>query len=312
MGTSLTEINRTLKRIEEKLSITRFHLGASLSGGSGRVDLSGVVNAIGTLKGVLDAILSDTTSIDGKVATEATLSAIETLLAKDGGFTIAELLSQVESSLNTLITANAANFAANIAQIVASTAVNVAAIVANAATTVAGIVVQTISLNGSLQDIEDIVSTKAKQDVANADLDDIRIATEGSAQDLADIKGLLEDLTFPDSNVDVLTFSPATDKKYTARPDSSDSTAFLHHIAIKNGDPIFPITFRVFLRDGTGNKAERPDLLKTISGNQTGTILLNLDIRRACFLQIEASIASSHVMTLAFLHNGAITFDSIP
>lgn len=250
-------------------------------------------------------------------ASEATLLLVESNTDPAGGLTIAEWLEDIEADvdgiegrLDTLIANNTADFAANTAQIATQIALNIAQLIINAAISTANGLLTVIG-NGRLGDIR--TNTDAAGGLSIAEwLEDIEADVDGIEGKLDEVITELKDLTFPDSNVDVLTFSPATDAKYTARPDSSDSTAFIHHVAITNGDPIFPIAFRVFLIDGGGNKAERPDLVTTIAATQTDTIILNLDIRRACFLQIEASIASAHVIKCPHLNNGAISFDSIP
>jgi len=342
-GTTRTDVNRRLGEVLKEIILIRkaVEKGPLRSGGGGgRTTGAGAATDVSKLALEATQLLLATESTLSSRASEATLSSLLTralLLATEsnqltmigqqteGGLTTAEWLEDIEADvdglegrLDTLIAANAADFITNTAEIalvVAQLILNVAAVVANGLLIAFG--------NGRLGDIRDntdpaggltiaewledieadvdgieglITSTNTKLDTANDTLDDV--LTE------------LRDLTFPDSDVDVHTVSPATDKSYLVRPDSTDSTCFLQWVAIKNADPIFPITFRIFLRDGAANKAQRPDLLKTISAQQTDTIILNLNIRRNCFLLIEASISSSHIFTLPYLNNGAVTFSN--
>ncbi len=255
-----------------------------------------------------------------------------------GGQTTAEWLEDIDDGIDTLIFENDANFALNIAEMGIQTGLNIAQLIINAGIGTANGLLQ-LAANGKLDDIvsntqgiEDNTAPASGTTIAEW-LEDIDENTDTLEALLAETGGLniteilanqdtnldaivltqdnivelLEDLTFPEADVDSHTLAPITDNFWQIRPDSTAFTCFVHHVQIFNNHAVFPVSFKVRLRDGAGNKAERPDLVAIISPQVADTIVLNMNIRRNCFLEIEASFDAAHIFNLAYLNSGAVT-----
>lgn len=200
MAMTNEEMQRTFTKflavLNQILEANRSQLVVRSGRGAASVDTTGIQNRLDSILAKLlvapateakqDSAISFLTSISLEdFATQATLADI---LAKIIAAPATEAKQDdMESSLNTLVAANAANFGLNIAEMGIQTTLNIAAIVANAATSVAGMVIQTIANNLRLSAIETAVdevkakiiaapATEAKQDTANTSLGSIDTA----------------------------------------------------------------------------------------------------------------------------------------
>lgn len=338
-GTTRTDMNRRLGEVLKELILNRKateRLASVGGGGGGRTTGGGAAAA------PIDVSFLALESTQSTLATEATLLLVQidtgvirsntTAIANSvvqidsntdptGGLTIAEWLEDIEADvdglegrLDTLIANNTADFILNVAEMGVQAALVIAAIVAQTAAQLITSTLQTASITGALSDVEDeIVITNTLLAEAGGLtiaewLEDIEADVDGIEGKLDSIIGLLEDLTFTDADVFSFTISPATQKKYRVQPDSSDSTCHLISVQIKNADPVFPITFRFYLRNNSGVLSQLFEHITIISALQTVSVRLDLDIRRKCHLEVEASISSSHVYVMAYLNEGTVTF----
>lgn len=232
-----------------------------------------------------------------------------------GGLSIADWLEDIEADvdglegrLDTLIAANAADFASNLAELVlilAQLVVNGAIQVTNGVLIAAG--------NSTLTDIEidtSQIDTNTNPTGGNSIaewLEEIEANTDGLEGKADTTNEFLADLTKNEGNVNGITL-PVGNTDMVARPDAG-VTAFFQWIEIDNMGGAFPVTFRVFGTDGA-TEAQRVDLLKTIGVGATDTIILNMEMRRNSYLTIRATIAGAHVFRLVRFSSGTVSFTS--
>jgi len=305
----LKRIELKIKRLAEALENLRPRFGFGGSTGSNvevNIDTSALAQEI-TLQLIRDS----------QIQIDANTDPI-------GGMTIAEWLQDIEadvdgiesrlddiiSELQTLITANAANFALNIAEMGIQTTLNIAAIVANAATTVAGIVVQTISLNSSLGDVEDAIDAGniIAQDIEDV-LDTIKVDTQAIENAVEEIE---VQLVSADSGVDATTIS-GLNTDYRMRPDDTDGQFQIHAITVTNRSA-FPNTFRLRYSDGTTIVIIDNSAALTVGLSHTFTLAAGQGlISNGQFLEINTQFNGAHEYETAFIKvkgGGSITFSS--
>jgi len=145
--------------------------------------------------------------------------------------------------------------------------------------------------------------------IGNTSTDNIDDNTDGLESRLDTVIDLLEDLTFPDADVDNFTI-PGANNDYRMQPDDSDSSCFVDTVEILNASAVFPVTFRFFLKNTLGDEVELTSLVTVIGILSSDSIEINRNIRRKCHLIIRASIAGGHLFKMAYLNNGSVTFDS--
>jgi len=174
-----------LKRLAKEAADEKgFNLPIAVGGGGHTtvIDLTDTNLLLVAIDTVLDAIKVDTGVISAKdFATEATLAAVLSKILVAPATEAKQ--DDIESSLNTLVAANASNFALNIAEMGIQTTLNIAAIAANAVSIIAGQVIATIASNASMQDIEDAVdelkaSNITKLDHLSTDIDQVNKQTK--------------------------------------------------------------------------------------------------------------------------------------
>ncbi len=138
------------KRVVELLESSLHRIGGGSGGGGAHVviDLDGLATEV-TVQAILDMF-------DVDLSTRASELTLDDCLDELIDANIE--LDNIESSLNTLITQNNANFGLTIAEIITQTGLSIAAIVANAVTIVAGQVAAGVINSAALQDVEDEVA----------------------------------------------------------------------------------------------------------------------------------------------------------
>lgn len=210
MGTTLTELNLTLKRIEALLSPDaqpkQVIIGSSRRAASTIVDFTSTNTLLAAIRDKLLALPSTEAKQDVQ---ETSLDLIADRLLF-GGATAAQMLvdidgntdsieskldevnselDNIESSLNTLITANAANFGLNIAEMGVQAVLMIAAIAANAITVVASVAIG----NARLSDIKTAVEgTEADIALMKTDIDNIKNEVTSSDDSLNEIESAIE------------------------------------------------------------------------------------------------------------------------
>jgi len=331
-GTSNTEMNRTLNRILDVLRTTASKptaIGVSSRSSRAHLDTAPIVSALAGL--ALESTLSSLNAKD--FSTQATSAAILAKLSGDPATetTLADVLAKIiaspatEAKQDAIITADGVNIGLNIAQIVASTTLNIAAIVANSVAVVAGIGVQTTSLNSSLQDIEDIVATNAKQDTGNTSIASVVTNTnsfggkviadwlssiDGNAEAILDrvedTNGLLNEISLNDGEVKQLII-PAGNQELHIRPDAGVNAKVLF-VEIDNGHGAFPVFFRIFEK-GTF-ELERPTIGATVALGGSDTMIVATNIRRDKYILIRATTAAAHTFRVSYISDGTVTLSS--
>jgi len=268
-----------------------------------------------SIAALLTTIDADTSRIIANAATEAkqddqetTLNALEALLAEQGGMNINEWLEDIEADvdgiedrLDTLIAANAANFGLNIAEMGIQTALNIAAIVANAGAVVAGIVFQTGSLNGSLQDIENIVATEATLGSINTSLNNIESDTGNMDTSLNNIESDIDVVRLQgvrgQGNV-VSTTIPAANTDLEARPAANEE-GFIKGINVTNNHGIFPVSFLFYDYNGTNQFRFHSEL--SIPAGVNVDVVINRRFQRDNYLRIIAGSLAAHTYVVSFV-----------
>ncbi len=308
---SINRNSEVLTRLAEVMEKQRFPVAPKTA----RVEV--FTSALATaLDGILAKIIADPATQPKQDAIIAKMLVAPSTEAKQ---------DVMESSLNTLIAANAANFALNIAEIAlmivelgVQTALSIAAITANAVTIVAGIVAQTTSLNNSLQDIENKIivspSTEAKQDTIIGHVNGLEGLIGTTNSNTNQIESDLTHRWFVDGGVNGTQAITNGNNTLRVRPDTQTSQ-ILKSVAITNNMATLPAVFRFHWANGSGltNEMEDPPP-RTVLAQTTEIIDLDIEIRRLCFLEVVSSInADANEFALQFAFHGDatdITFSS--
>jgi len=189
---TIRSVRRTTKTTLDTAPIV-----AAINTTNGHVD--GLDALLVTIDSVIDLLLVDSNAMVVDLAAmeillieiESEAQQIRVNVDNTGGKSIADWLSDAESSLNTLIAENAADFALNIAEIAVQGAAIIVAVVANAVSIVASVAIG----NARLSDIKTAVEAiDVNTDGIEGGLQDIETLLVGIDQDTNSIRASADEI----------------------------------------------------------------------------------------------------------------------
>jgi len=304
MGTTLTELNNTMKRIEALLEqdaerktviglATRRVPPTTVDLTSTNNLLTSIVNLLTTIDTDTGALVIDLAAIE-IINTEIEAETQQTRVNVDntGGKSIADWLSDAESSLNTLVAENAANFVLNIAEIAVQGAAIIVAVVANAVSIVASVAIG----NARLSDIKTAVEAiDVNTDGIETGLQDIETLlgtidtdTGNIASSLDEIESVLEDVN--EAAGGILTGSiPTGNSDFQVSVDTAKYGKILA-IRVTNNHASTPTVISTHYSDGTSlipvTKIAGMVVAQTGGVNQED---IDLEIRSDSFIRFQSS-----------------------
>lgn len=287
-GGTTTETNSRLKQIIGLLNSLLKQGGSIAIGTSSRpviFDSASIVSALGPLatQATVAAILAKQTA---DAATEAKQDDVITAL---GPAATAALQADIESSLNTLITNNTADFITNTAQFATQIALNIAQLALNRLSIIA--TTAAVIANGVLISI------------SNTRLADIVTATESADTKLTNINTSLNEIEDATEVMEKISKSRHTDAGALAAAVITDTDTMLRvtmdtdthghieSVRITNNHASLARTFQLFWDDGS-TQVDTGFGTKNIPAGNTDTIIIDHDVRSTKGLTLVASGAA--------------------